>query len=384
MSKKNKKTENTDYNPKVELNIPDDEIWTYQIEGLAAPMIGKTVHNAKAKKVLVVAVLVVAISLSIFFSVRTVHSDTFNYNQLENGWEFVKFSNPGTYTELTIDFAEEDESKPITEIHEYAFNCDDKLITINIGKSVEKIDAKAIYSVWNLQNIFVDKDNPYYCDLDGVLYNKDMTEIVCYPIDHDKYLRTKFGYTDLKDDKGKPMEELWGPTKRYDDAFFQKYNDEVRTYVLPDTIEIIGKLSLNYANLTKIVLPEGVKRIEPLAFFKATSLSEIVTKTADGKEYTSLPEGLEFIGSDAFSYDQALTYIFIPASVKEIGHHTFWDTVYKEDGELKGVTEMHVALDEESFKASVTTGDHWLPWYDSGPLKKTISVNYGAERTTDS
>ena len=106
MSKKNKKTENTDYNPKVELNIPDDEIWTYQIEGLAAPMIGKTVHNAKAKKVLVVAVLVVAISLSIFFSVRTVHSDTFNYNQLENGWEFVKFSKPGTYTELTIDFAD--------------------------------------------------------------------------------------------------------------------------------------------------------------------------------------------------------------------------------------------------------------------------------------
>ena len=33
-----------------EINIPEDEIWTYQVPGLAAPHIGKPFKNAKLKK----------------------------------------------------------------------------------------------------------------------------------------------------------------------------------------------------------------------------------------------------------------------------------------------------------------------------------------------
>ena len=31
------------------INIPEDEIWTYQVPGLAAPHIGKPFKNAKSK-----------------------------------------------------------------------------------------------------------------------------------------------------------------------------------------------------------------------------------------------------------------------------------------------------------------------------------------------
>ena len=345
--------------------IPESEAWTYQIEGMKAPVIGKPVENAGVKKAIVIAVLIVAIGLSIFFSVRAVHSETFEYTQTELGWELSKFSNPGDITTLTLAYAQEDETKPLTSIREYAFNCDDKLTSITVGKDVREIDSKSFYSVWNLQTITVDPANEWYCDVDGVLYDKAQTEVICYPVDHDAYLREKAGY----------KEELWPDSEGYDDA----YADAVQTYHLPATVTKIGPLAFNYANLVAVYLPEGLKTIETMAFFKATSLHDIFTEGAGGS-YPSLPEGLEFIGSDAFSYNQALTYMFIPASVKTIGHHAFWDTCFKEDGEVKGVSVMHAALDEAQFRANVDAGDHWLPSYDYYLFKKTIDVDYGAER----
>ena len=38
----------------------------------------------------------------VFFSVRAIHSETYNYEQTADGWEFVKFSNPGELKTLTI------------------------------------------------------------------------------------------------------------------------------------------------------------------------------------------------------------------------------------------------------------------------------------------
>lgn len=365
MSKKEKKVSAAP--EQISLNIPEGEEWTYQIEGMKAPVIGKPVENAGVKKVIVVITLIIAIGLSIFFSVRAVHSDTYSYGEAEGGYEFIKFSNPGDITEITVDFAEDDSAKPITEIHEYAFNCDDKLVTINIGKDVRKIDGKSIYSVWNLRNIFVDEANEYYCDIDGVLYNKDKTEVICYPIDHDAYLREKAGIEN----------EVWPGDEKYDDA----YVAAVQTYRIPDTVTKIGELAFNYANISVLYMPEGIKTIETLAFFKSTSLSKIISYKG-AQEYPSLPEGLEYIGSDAFSYDQALDYMFIPSSVKFIGHHAFWETVYKQEGEIKGVSAMNVATGEELFKTSVEAGDHWLPQYDYKLLKKKIDVNYSAERAS--
>ena len=49
-------------------SIPEDEIWTYQIEGLQKPLIRKSVDNARVKKIVITIVLVIAVSISIFFS----------------------------------------------------------------------------------------------------------------------------------------------------------------------------------------------------------------------------------------------------------------------------------------------------------------------------
>ncbi len=404
MSKKEKKKIVYDDVP-VTLDIPDDQIWTYQVPGLAPPHINKPYKNPGLKKFIFIIVIVVAVSLSCYFSIRTVQNDTFEYTQIEGeNYELTKFSNTGFITELTVDTVQSlvyeegngdpntnfdftyDKSKIITEIRDYAFNCDEKIKTIHIGADVEKISGKAFYSCWNLEAVFVDENNPYYCDIDGVLYNKDMTEIIFYPVNHDAYLCEKYGYKQYNDN-GEWIEPA------SDSKEYEGYKRDVLTYVLPSTVTKIGELSMNYAYLEDIYIPEGITRIETLAFFKATRLQNVYSYKTDksvsnthfegtdvlGDVYYSLPEGLEYIGSDAFSYNQAMTYVYIPESVTYIGHHAFWDTVYKEGGELRGVTHINVACDESAFN-KVEQGDHWKPQYDYLLFKKYVDVKYGAER----
>lgn len=410
------------------LDIPEDEIWTYQIEGLAPPKINTSYKDKKLGKVLFVLFIVVAIAASLYFSViALLNTGTLDYKEIEGKageYELVQFSNDGSIKEFIVDGVASlnydandtgmllggestasnvsyDNNSKVTKIHEYAFNCDGTVQVIRIGKDVTDIDPKSFYSCWALQCIYVDKDNPNYCDVDGVLYNKDVTEIICYPIDHDRYLRLKNGYahledgvqvSDLVDDNGNPMEELWDTTKKYDEAYFEEYNLKVRTYVLPSTVEKIGPLCFNYANLRYVYLPEGLKEIGTLGFFDAGNINNIysyktdseITQTAftEGmfKEvYNSLPEGLERIGSDCFTKDRGLSYMYIPSSVKYIGHHAFWDSVYKEKGELVGISQMNVAASEEEFKQN-EIGSQWLAKYDYMLFKKNIDVNYSAER----
>ena len=405
MSKKEKKQNKANgWGTDVQLDIPEDEIWTYQVPGLAAPHVNKPYKYYNLKKAIFVIVIIVAVSLSMLFSVLALQNETFEYTELESGIQFSKFSNTGYLYELDIDYVSnieyipgnndpatnfkvvKDTTKPITSVRQFTLNCDDKIKTIYIGANVLDIDGKAFYSCWALQNIEVDENNPNYCDIDGVLYNKDKTEVLCYPCDHDEYLRQKYGYE----------------AELYRNDVTPEYEKDIQTYVVPSSVKKIGEMCFNYANLRYIYLPEGLETIETLAVFKlhervdqwgtTPSLANIYTykatdvedphftgRDALGEVYLSLPEGLKFIGSDAFSYNQNLEYVYIPSSVTNIGHHAFWDDCYKEDKQIKGVNVMNVAQSEEEF-ATLTVGDDWLPEYDYLLFKKAIDVNYSAKR----
>ncbi len=401
MSKKEKKQ--IPVEEPIHLDIPEDEIWTYQVEGLSAPHINKEFKHYGLKKAIFAIVIIIAVSISCYFSVRTVQKDTFEYKQTETGFQLEKFSNTGYITTLDIDYVSsieydrnnpdvntnfiipKDETKKVTSVGPYALNCDEKVKVINIGAGVDYVDPKAFYSCWALQQIEVDENNPNYCDIEGVLYNKDKTEIICRPCDHDTYLAEKYGHAKY-DENGFRIEPA------PEDANYEQYVKDVLTYVVPSSVERIGQLCFNYANMKNVYLPEGLKIIETLGFFEIPLLEGVYSykgevadthftdESALGIVYNSFPEGLEYIGSDAFSYNQAMNYVFIPASVTYIGHHAFWDTVYKDGNELKGVSVINVAASEEEFKSSVETGNSWRPQYDYMLFKKSIDVAYSAER----
>jgi len=394
----------------VVIDVPDDEIWTYQIEGLAAPHINKPFENFMLKKVIFTVLILIAVFLSMYFSVRVVSRAPFEFNQNETGYEFTKFNNTGYIKELEIDYATElvtnkevsdpeknftlkkDETKPVTSIAEYCFNCDEVVQTIYIGKDVKEIDGKAFYTCRALRQIIVDEENEYFSDIEGVLYNKDKTEIICYPMNHSAYLREKHGYNDVIWPDNDGNDGIWPDNI----DFYTAYKADVLTYVLPATVEKIGKLCFTEGTIAALYMPEGLKTIETMAIFKCWNLADIYSYesstagdvtdfTAIDKlsgVYRSLPDGLEYIGSDAMSYDRSSNFLRIPASVKYIGHHAFWDTVYKNGDHFDGNEKIYIASSEEEF-ANVETGDQWIPTYDSGLFNKKVEFVYNTEKRYD-
>ena len=423
MAEKKKKTKNNLVDQSVYDSykdaIPEDQIWTFQVEGLQKPLIRKRLDNAPTLKVAITVVLAIAVAISIYFSFYILHSDPFKYTTLENGkTELTRFSNPGEIYELRVDYLvtdvisesyiekneagdsvrhiryslKTDESTPIEAIHEYAFNCDERIRRLEIGANVTAIDDKAFYSCYALQEIRVDKENPNYCDIDGVLYSKDGTRLICYPIDHDAYLREKYGY----EGQYWPTEN-WKATgeDKYNEYYTKAYEEQINTYVVPSTVKEIGPLAMNYAELFTIYLPEGLEKLETMAIFRNWHLERVDTYTgayagetqaaekfipAPANVKVSLPDSLTYIGSDCFNSAIEMDYIFIPANVSFIGHHAFWGAARNENGGLIGLYEIHAALDEASFKAQVDEGDQWTGQYDNGLLPKNVPVLYGEQR----
>lgn len=443
------------------LNIPDDEVYTYHIEGLAAPHINKPYKNYGVKKAVFIAVIIVAVSLSMFFSLMILRTEPFEYKELSDGtYQFTKFSNPGYIYELEINCVQDivypdsnekspvgsepereypllgngapllktkeellafqqkeadldasynkyqsdkktpvyevisEPSKTVSSIKAYAINGDGYLKKIKIGPSVTDIDGKAFYSCWALQYIEVDDNNPNYCDIDGVLYSKDKKTVICYPCDRDQYLRDKYNYPKEmwqwvpSDTKGNPLmsEEDYAP-------IFEEYKELIMTYAIPETVETVGELCFNYSNLATVYLPEGLKKIDNLGFFEMPNMKHFYTyyqpeRPLTGTEYKdaknlncylSLPDTLTYIGTDAFSFNKEMEYVFIPKSVTFIGHHAFWENCYYDDGQIKGMSVIAVELGKEEFNNNTEAGDQWIPIYNSNTLKK-LPVEYGATR----
>ena len=55
------------------------------------------------------------------------------------------------------------------------------LKAVIIPKSVMQIGSDAFFRCSSLQRITVDEENSEYCDINGVLYSKDKTELIAYP-----------------------------------------------------------------------------------------------------------------------------------------------------------------------------------------------------------
>ena len=288
-------------------------------------------------KILFLIFLLACIGVSLYFSFNALSLDMYEYSEKDSGWQLTGFHTDSSEENkvVRIDYVmekhgvtwERNESKPIASVKKYAFCCDNDVEIIYIGKTVTDIEELAFYSCKNLQAVLVDPENPAYLSENGILYNKDKTELILFPISYVDYAENTLVKTTEEE---KTME-----------------------YTLPSSVERIGALGFAYAKgLTKINLSQNLKSLGTLAFFRCESLGEI-----------SLPKGLTSIGSDAFSYCKKLTYMYIPASVTEIGHHTFY--------ECTGLKEIDVERSEAQFK-EVDLGDYW----ENVSLLQNITIRY--------
>jgi len=165
----------------------------------------------------------------------------------------------------------------VTTIRGSAFcNCL-SLTSITIPESVTSIGDHAFYNCSSLTNITVSENNKYFSSLNGVLFNKDKTELITYP------------------------------------------NGNERTeYTIPDSVTSIIEGAFAYcSNLITVKIPDSVTDITDKTFYVCSSLTSI-----------TIPDSVTHIGYNAFKYCKNLTSIIIKNPNCEIsnGKNTIWET----------------------------------------------------------
>ena len=182
---------------------------------------------------------------------------------------------PVTYTNLEYGFAVKGKEYSVTSIGDSAFyNCS-ALTSIDIPSSVTSIGNYAFDDCDKLGNITVDPSNANYCnDEYGVLFNKDKTELIQYPV---------------------------GNTRTQ--------------YTIPSSVTSIGSYAFrDCSNLTSIDIPSSVTSIGERTFDSCSALETVTF--GDNSQ-------LESIGTYTFTNCSKLTSIEIPSSVTSIGERTF-------------------------------------------------------------
>ena len=169
--------------------------------------------------------------------------------------------------------------------------------TITIPASVSYIGRNFVHYK-NLSNIFVDDNNSNYCDLDGVLYTKDLNTIIKYP-----------PMKDIEEEYVLPEE-----IKTISDNCFEY--SKIKSLVLPDTMDYIGEYAFDQSvYLKNIKMPEYLIEMGKRAF----SADDFNYPDFEHLEYLKLPAGITTIPDDCFLGRRYLRVFKIPNSVKIIG-----------------------------------------------------------------
>lgn len=220
----------------------------------------------------------------------------------------TKMPNKSTVTEITV--PDEYEGVPVTAINDFAGVNLEYVTKITIGKNVKEIGDWAFGNSRKISLFDIDDDNPYLCDIDGVIYTKDMKTLLFYP--PARNIETS------KDAQGKDIQSI--------------------IYSVPEGVETIRtKAFYKCYELTEITLPSTLKSIEEKVFFRC-NLTEI-----------TLPDSLTFIGKDAFSYCYNLKEITIPEAVTQIDEYAFYNCT--------SLLKVNMQNKEEN----MTLGKKWFP-----------------------
>ena len=246
--------------------------------------------------------------------------------------------------------------------------------TITLGKSVGNIEYGMFRENTALREISVSADNPNYTSVDGVVYSKDMSTLVAYPLgktgtytvpaettnidiltdriydqisiafaeDSRSYV-TVDGVTytaDMKkvmfcDPKKSGAYTMPDSVEQINDRAFADCNKLETVRVSQNVTDIVYGAFADCTALRSITLPDTVQSIGKQAFANCTSLqaftfpaavSQVVDRAFSGStalQTVTLNDGLQYIGYSVFSDCAQLQSISIPDSVTTIDPRAF-------------------------------------------------------------
>ncbi len=183
----------------------------------------------------------------------------------------------------------------LTQIEGRAFYGCVGIDCIEIPKNVQSIDSTA-FANCTFNEFTIDPENEYFVLRDGIIYDKNMTQIIYVPEDITEVCIPKtvtyFAYA------------FQGKTKLTRVTFEQG----------AQCTSISQRAFEGCTSLVSVEIPEGVTQIEEGAFCGCTSLTEIV-----------IPEGVTSIAREAFKNCGRLTDVTIPRSLMYIDFWAFYE-----------------------------------------------------------
>lgn len=203
----------------------------------------------------------------------------------------------------------------VVSISDRAFSFCSKLTTVSIGRSLTTIGSSAFVSCPMLQTFSVSSDNSVFSSDDGILFNKNKTALVLYPVG-----RSQTTYS------------VPSTVTSIDSSAFSG-STNLSTITLPDSLLTIGEYGFSGCSaLTSIVIPDQVTSIGSYAFRNCTSLTSVTlgesvsTISASGGITNSFPNTIstlvircQNVGSGWFNNFNALTSITFEDTVLSIG-----------------------------------------------------------------
>lgn len=191
--------------------------------------------------------------------------------------------------------------KPVTGIASGAFDWVETLKEVYIPASVTSIATNAFNVCERLATLTVDEVNPAYTTYDGILYSKDMTSLIYCPC-------AKTGSVTIPD----------GVTSIAERAF---YFSALSAVYMPDSVTAIGNYAFDDANITELRLSAGLTVIPESAFTFNNYLKKV-----------TIPASVTTIEDSAFSdcYDLAQVVFESGSALETIGDYAFANARFAE------------------------------------------------------